>query len=117
MSFRFALLFVTYIQCYEWCPLVKPNGTYEGLGFYHHFVELGTGDYVMFNRAGSEWNVKFQSDKQLTLSLLNNSVKSVEDKGILYKFGTFAKYESKLGKPGGRPRDCSVITTVILAHS
>ena len=107
------ILLSTSVRCYDWCPLVKPNGNYGGLGLFHRFADSLTDsgkDYVVFNRAGHEWSAQFKSATDLTLEMIDSSVKAVEDKGIVNKFGTFALYDPKLKKPGGRPRECSVIS-------
>ena len=90
----------------SWCPLIKPNVPYNGLGIYRRFLDdSGNSDLVMFNRAGSEWLFTLTvRENHYHINLVPDSVKKVEDKGVVNRFATFEKSKGY--------KDCTVKTTV-----
>ena len=94
ISISILLLISVSIDCRDWCPYVKPNGTYRGLGIYHQFRsrDVKESDYVMFNRAGDEWifNIIHNGSDKYDIHLFNNTVKHIEsNKGVVFRFALY----------------------------
>ena len=106
-------LSLTSIRCEDWCSLIKPNGSYEGLGMYRHFKvntkELGT--YHMYNRAGTEWMFEIDySDNQYSLKMKENSTKESDQKDVVLRYGFYLGHRSSGLKDS--VFDCTVKTVV-----
>ena len=84
------LICLSAVKCENWCPFVKPNNNYKGLGIYRRFYRQTSNEYVMFNRAGAEWLFRITYDEQNKAFGLqfNNSVKRIQDDQVLYRFGS-----------------------------
>ena len=95
----------------DWCPYVKPNGTYKGLGIYPRFrtTDVKEIDFVMFNRAGDEWlfNITHIGSDKYDIHLLDNTVKHTGYEGVLHKFGIFI-HKRTSGRLDIKYWDCSV---------
>ena len=92
----------------DWCPYIKPNGTYKGLAIYRRYrsLEEKESDFVMFNRAGDEWLFKFEykGKDNYDIHVLNDTLKRNTSEGVLFRFGIYRKRESI----GRQYLDCSV---------
>ena len=98
-------------QRQNWCSLINPNGVYKGLGIYRRYNswDYQSNELVMFNRAGAEWlfDVTFDQKKQtFNIIMRDNSVKKIDDKGVVHRFGIFDYVWSE------RLWDCRVQTSV-----
>ena len=89
-----SILFFSLIECQDWCPLIRPNLKYEGLGITNQWNSLNAKDLklVMYNKAGKEWVFKITGPhytlKDMRIQLEKNSV--AETNGIvLIRFGVF----------------------------
>ena len=94
MLFISILLLIVSINCEDWCPYVKPNGTYRGLGIYHRYRDSsGNADFVMYNRAGYEWlfDLTYIGNQKYVFELRNNSHKPIDDKLVVYRFAIYEK--------------------------
>ena len=93
------------------CSLIKPNGTYKGLGIYKRFFENYSEEFVMFNRAGAEWLFDVTSANMtglFNIKLRADSVKNVQDRGVAYRFSSYHLSQT--------PMDCRVETAVKLLN-
>ena len=124
MSSKMILFFVftlslTSISCEDWCSLIKPNGTYKGLGMYRYFEvqDKGIGSFLMYNRAGAEW--KFQinyTDDMLSLKMIENSTKESANEDVVHRIGFYIFHRSDplKDKKQGSVFDCTIKTAVRL---
>ena len=94
------LLLVTFsIDCQnqtqDMCPIIKPNGNYEGLGIYRGYYwdkRRITSDYVMYNRAGSQWlfGVTFdEMTRSFDIKMIANSVHTTQHREVVHRFSTY----------------------------
>ena len=85
------ILIAVGVDCYDWCPLVKPNGTYRGLGIYRRFRDSdGNSDFIMYNRFGAEWRFDLHPDnKSHPIVMWDNTVKEIDDKEVVNRFGVY----------------------------
>ena len=98
ICFSILLLISVFIDCRDWCPYVKPNGTYSGLRIYHRYNSTGeevTDHYVMFNSAGDEWrfDLGYNQNDKYVINMLDNTVKHTGDEGVLHRFGVLTIIE------------------------
>ena len=85
----------------DWCPIVKPNGTYKGLGIYHRFHSVkGEANFVMFNSAGDEWifELGYNRSHEYGIEMLSHTLKRNTSEGVDYRFSIYCK-ESKFVSP------------------
>ena len=118
----FTALRLTSVECEDWCSLIKPNGTYEGLGMYRHFgvKDKGFGSYVMYNRAGTQWmfGIRNTTDRhEIDLEMIDNSTKQWNHMNVVHRFGFYIDHFSTT--TGGSVTDtvfvdCTVKTVVTL---
>ncbi len=59
------------IHCFDWCPLIKPNGQYRGLEVYRSFDQRGQYVYWMDNREGKRWTFNMTSNGMITLNKIS----------------------------------------------
>ena len=63
------------IECFDWCPLIKPNGQFNGLNIYNSFDDKGRVENWMNNRYDKEW--RFRVNIRGDISLDWKSVRDV----------------------------------------
>ena len=92
----------------DWCPIVKPNGTYKGLRIYHRFLDInGSEEYVMFNSAGDEWLFKLgYNGSEYDINILDDTLKHNTSEGVDYRFGIYFKEGTWLSRAVSL--DCAV---------
>ena len=83
-------------ECQDWCPFVKPNDTYKGLGIYRRFISTNQSDLLMFNRAGHQWKFDITSESDLpledmSLRMIVDSVENTTDENVVLRFGGLIK--------------------------
>ena len=117
-SILIIVLMVSMSECEDWCSLIKPNGSYKGLGIYHRWYERheGKAEYVMFNRAGYEWKFEITGSpqtglKEMNISLIEGSLKRVDDRNVVNRFGIYVE-EGSLPSLKDYVGECSVLESV-----
>ena len=104
------ILFSVCVECQDLCQLIKPKGTYNGIGIYHRYRDTsGNDDFIMYNRAGYEWHFTLAFDgNKYSMIVQNEAFKQVKDEGVVHKFGIYQSGIVKIPKFA----DCTVKTTV-----
>ena len=100
--FRFLILLLISIcidsnDDYDWCPIIKPNGTYSGLRIYNRYgyatrgrKDEGVSLSHMSNRVVSFWRFDLirNGSEGYDIKLWPNTVTPIEaDKRVVYRFG------------------------------
>ena len=82
---------------FDWCPIVKPNGIYNGLRVWRQYTSSkGDSQLYMSNRANSVWhfNVFHNGSDRYHIELSSKTVAPIEEKGVLYRFAMRRKVGS-----------------------
>src|SRR4051812_25186443 len=79
-----------FVESEDWCSLIQPNGSYNGLGISEMWTNLTESHYIIFNRAGHMW--KFDIDisggvpQNISIKMMPKSVETT-DPTIIHRFG------------------------------
>ena len=92
------------VECFSWCPLIKPNDIYKGLTFYNRLDRNNIVEYWMNNREGMEWRFDVTTDRQLRPD--NTSIRNVKPLVISSKVSTLVTRFVSLN--GQKVIDCDV---------
>ena len=94
-----ALIFVL-SECQDFCPLVRPNNEYKGLGIYHFVQKAVQNRYFMYNKEGQKWRFSIYTGglpfKEWRIQMIRNSVEKFANKGVINMFGITFEDEKNL---------------------
>ena len=95
----FVLLFAS-ITCYDWCPIVAPDGKSFELGITRRWKSTDIDDvsFIMFNRNGKEWQFSLPPSitPEATIGINKGSVREVNDSNVINRFGIWAQITSDI---------------------
>ena len=72
----FIISFLPLYSCEDWCHIIAPNQTYNGLGIYQEYKRFDRRQYWMFNKQGLKWkvNITFDESGLSMITLVESSI-------------------------------------------